>query len=78
MTADGRIRPCLFSDAEVPLGDLLRQGAPDEAILAGLREAVRIKPAGNQFRDKPFTSQGPNASAQGDASARVVMQGLGG
>ncbi len=78
MTADGRIRPCLFSDVEVPLGDLLRGNAPDEAIVAGLREAVRIKPAGNQFKDTPFTNQGPNTSAQADASAAVVMQGLGG
>jgi cyclic pyranopterin phosphate synthase len=78
MTADGRIRPCLFSDVEVPLGALLREDAPDEAIIEALRESVRIKPAGNQFKDTPFTNQGPNASAQGDASASVVMQGLGG
>lgn len=78
MTADGRIKPCLFSDVEVPLGHLLRENAPDERIIAALREAVRIKPAGNQFKDKPFTNQGPEAAAQGVASASVVMQGLGG
>ncbi len=78
MTADGRIKPCLFSDVEVPLGHLLREDAPDEAVIAALREAVRIKPAGNQFKDKPFTNQDPEAAAQGDASASVVMQGLGG
>ncbi len=78
MTADGRIRPCLFSDVEVPLGHLLNQNASDESILAALHEAVRIKPAGNQFRDKPFTNQGPNVSAQAEASAAVVMRGLGG
>ncbi len=78
MTADGRIKPCLFSDVEVPLGHLLRENAPDERIIGALREAVRIKPAGNQFKDKPFTNQGPEAAAQGVASASVVMQGLGG
>lgn len=78
MTADGRIRPCLFSEVEVPLGHLLRESASDEMVLAALREAVSIKPAGNQFLDKPFTNFGPNVSAQAEASAAVVMRGLGG
>lgn len=54
LTADGNLRPCLFSDIEVPLKALLRGSAPDEAIEDAIREAVRIKPAGNAFYDQPF------------------------
>jgi cyclic pyranopterin phosphate synthase len=46
LTADGKLKPCLFSDAEIPvdLGD----------IAAGLRKAVREKPA----RGKSCTVRG--------------------
>ena len=54
LTADGNIRPCLFSETQVPIKTLLRENAPDEMIADAIREAVRIKPAGNAFRDKPF------------------------
>lgn len=79
ITADGKIRPCLFSDTEVSVGDLLRSQASDEATLNALREAVRIKPAGNQFREKPFQA-GCSNSTQTDESllTHVVMRGIGG
>lgn len=78
MTADGRIRPCLFSEVEVPLGQLLRQNLADEEIIAGLQEAVRIKPAGNQFRTQPFKIHSQNSSEHGDAPSTIVMRSLGG
>ncbi len=79
ITADGKIRPCLFSDTEIAVGDLLRAQASDEAILGALREAVRIKPAGNQFREKPFKPE-RSSSAQADEEllTNVVMRGIGG
>jgi len=42
ITADGRLRPCLFSDEEINLKDYLRgkKGSLEEAF----REAMRIKP----------------------------------
>jgi cyclic pyranopterin phosphate synthase len=42
VTADGRLRPCLFSDEEINLKDYLRgkKGSLEEAF----REALRIKP----------------------------------
>jgi cyclic pyranopterin phosphate synthase len=44
LTADGRLKPCLFSDIAVDLKTPLRQGA-DEVFLADLiRQAVRRKP----------------------------------
>lgn len=78
MTADGKLRPCLFSEVEVPLGHLLRQNAGDEEIIAALREAVRIKPAGNQFRNRPFKEQDQNSPTQGYEQSKVIMRGLGG
>jgi cyclic pyranopterin phosphate synthase len=54
LTADGKIRPCLFSDYEHPVGHLLKNGARDEEVLAAVRHAVANKPAGNQFLEKPF------------------------
>lgn len=78
MTADGKIRPCLFSEVEVPVGDLLRKNAADEEIIAALREAVRIKPAGNQFRNQPFNIHDQNSSEHDDVPSKVVMRSLGG
>ena len=43
LTADGCIRPCLFSDAEVSVHDALRD-SDDDAVRAAFREALRIKP----------------------------------
>lgn len=43
LTADGAIRPCLFSDAEYRVLEALRAG-DDEAVLAAWRRAVSRKP----------------------------------
>jgi cyclic pyranopterin phosphate synthase len=56
LTADGKIRPCLFSDYEVSVGDLLNDGATDAEILAAIRTAVANKPRGNEFMGAPFES----------------------
>ena len=44
LTADGRLRPCLFSDDEVDLRGPLRQGATVEDIKHLIRQAVASKP----------------------------------
>lgn len=44
LTADGNLRPCLFSDVEVKLRDLLRSDAGDEALSDALAQALRLKP----------------------------------
>ena len=54
ISADGRIRPCLFSDYEVPMGHLLKNGSTDGDIAGALREAVANKPRGSKFRDDPL------------------------
>ncbi len=50
LTAEGRLRPCLFSSREVEIKDKLRQiplkeqEAREETIQQSLEEAIRIKP----------------------------------
>ena len=54
LTANGKIRPCLFSDLEVSVKDLLRRMAPDQEIIEAVRQAVWMKPRGNWFQDHPL------------------------
>jgi len=44
LTADGHIRTCLFSDAEIDLKPLLRNGCSDDKLLEMLRKALAEKP----------------------------------
>jgi cyclic pyranopterin phosphate synthase len=46
LTADGCLRPCLFSDSEVSLLPALGH-LGDEALTAALREAIALRPAGH-------------------------------
>lgn len=52
LSADGVIRPCLFSHTGFPVGDLLKFGASDEEICEVICQAVRNKPEGNDFYRK--------------------------
>jgi cyclic pyranopterin phosphate synthase len=54
LTADGRLRPCLFSDYAVDLGAHLRAGADDGTIRDAILTAVRNKPRGSAFNDVPL------------------------
>lgn len=47
ITADGRLRTCLFSDDETDLLSHLRSGSPDREILAVIEEALEGKPDGH-------------------------------
>ncbi len=44
LTADGKLKPCLFSDAEYDVRALLRGGAGDDEIGAFVRDVVGAKP----------------------------------
>jgi len=44
LTADGKLRPCLFSDEEVDLRTPLRQGASVDDIKRLIQQAVASKP----------------------------------
>jgi GTP 3',8-cyclase len=51
LTADGKLRPCLFSETEIDLKSPLRNGSPDAEIARLLRLAVEVKPEGHLFRN---------------------------
>ncbi len=44
LTAEGKLRPCLFSDREIDLRSPLRHGASDAEVAGLLRSAVQMKP----------------------------------
>ncbi len=54
LTADGKIRACLFSDTEVDLKGALRDGSDDRAIEDLLFHAVMEKPAGHHINENIF------------------------
>lgn len=54
LSADGRLRPCLLSDAEVDLRTLLRNGAGPEEVRERIAEAIRRKPAGHRLAEGEF------------------------
>lgn len=53
LTADGRLRPCLFSDREIDLKSLIRAGADDDLIREVLFKAVYLKPSGLSENSHP-------------------------
>jgi len=54
LTADGKIRTCLFSLGEHDLRPLLRGGASDEALAAMLTEIVHHKESGHRIGQPDF------------------------
>lgn len=53
LTADGRLRPCLFSESELDLKGLLRSGRPEEEIARFLKDALERKPKGHGICQRP-------------------------
>ena len=47
ITADGKLRTCLFSDSETDLLGPLRSGASDDQILTIIKAALTVKPVGH-------------------------------
>jgi cyclic pyranopterin phosphate synthase len=60
LTADGKLRPCLFSETEIDLKSALRGGAPDEEIARLFRLAIKVKPEGHNMGDT-VSRRGPLA-----------------
>ena len=54
MTADGKLRTCLFSTNEHNLKELIRNGASDADIEARIREALVIKEPGHKINLDSF------------------------
>jgi cyclic pyranopterin phosphate synthase len=51
LTADGKLRYCLFAIEETDVKHLLREGGSDEAIADTLRANVRAKWIGHQINN---------------------------
>ncbi len=49
LTADGKLRPCLFSETEIDLRAPMRMGAPDSEIERLLRLSIAVKPEGHDM-----------------------------
>ena len=54
MTADGKLRTCLFSTDETDLKQLIRSGASDEEIANALLQAVLVKEPGHKINLDSF------------------------
>jgi cyclic pyranopterin phosphate synthase len=54
ITADGKVRYCLFAIEETDVRDLLRNGAPDEAIATAVRRCISEKWIGHQIGSVQF------------------------
>ena len=54
LTADGKLRYCLFAIEETDVKDLLRRNAPDEEIAARIRETVAAKWEGHEINSVRF------------------------
>jgi cyclic pyranopterin phosphate synthase len=64
LTADGKIRACLFSDEEIDLRKILREGGSDQDLKEQLFIALGKKPARHQI-DQQFKKCQRNMSAIG-------------
>lgn len=54
LTADGKLRPCLFSDEEIDIKLALRSGDSDEELTALLHSAIFSKPRGHTITEPSF------------------------
>ena len=54
LTADGRLRNCLFSLDETDIRSLLREGAADEAIVEAVRASIGAKKEGHEINTARF------------------------
>jgi len=54
LTAEGKLRPCLFSDREIDLKSLLRKGASQDEIREVLIKTIQLKPQGMSDETKPL------------------------
>jgi len=55
LTAEGMIRPCLFSDTETDLRSALRAGVNDKELAQSWRDAMWRKPFGHEIGNAGFT-----------------------
>jgi cyclic pyranopterin phosphate synthase len=65
LTADGKLRTCLFSDHEIDLKTFLRSGVSDQSLEQAIAEAIKSKPKGHTISEPSFKKCRRNMSAIG-------------
>jgi len=65
LTADGKIRTCLFSDEEIDVKEILRRGGSDRDLKEKLLIALRAKPERHQIDSHQFKKCQRNMSSIG-------------
>jgi cyclic pyranopterin phosphate synthase len=63
LTADGKLRPCLFSETEIDLRSAIRRNASDEEIERLLRLSIAVKPDGHRIGSRQNIPAGDIADA---------------
>ena len=58
LTADGRLRNCLFSHDETDIRDMLRNGSPDTAIADAMIASIAAKAEGHEINTARFIQPG--------------------
>ncbi|MCX5719890.1 MAG: GTP 3',8-cyclase MoaA [Nitrospirae bacterium] len=75
LTADGKIRPCLFSETEIDLKSALRGGASDSEIERLIKLSIEVKPEGHNIRVQNLT---PGTEVKLREGCRWQMSKIGG
>ena len=65
LTADGKLRPCLFSETEIDLKPALRMQSSDREVERLLRLAIEVKPEGHKIDQRDDLSTLKNMSRIG-------------
>tara|TARA_B100000609_G_C17222591_1_gene441401 strand:+ start:4310 stop:5167 length:858 start_codon:yes stop_codon:yes gene_type:complete len=55
LTADGKLRPCLFSEKEYDILSVMRAGCSDEELIDKIAEITKLKEAGHRINDPNYT-----------------------
>jgi len=64
LTADGKLRPCLFSETEIDLRAPFRSGASDSEIERLLRLSIALKPEGHSIESNKAEAGSRNEALQ--------------
>ncbi len=65
LTADGKLRTCLFSDQEIDLKQLLRGSVSEQGLEQIIADAIKTKPKGHTFSEPSFKKCRRNMSSIG-------------
>ncbi len=65
LTADGKLRPCLFSESEIDLKTPMRAGCDDDELARLMVVALNVKPEGHNMADGVKKSYGRTMSKIG-------------